>query len=360
MRIIIVGKAFYPTMSARSYRATELAVEFSRLGHEVIVYEPPIEYDYTDFEKEHKNITIKYTRDISKSFFYSSPLFLKLFSGVLGKLINYPYIHFLFDIKKTFAEESDCDLLISLAVPHSIHWGVNKLLSKRKIAKTWIADCGDPFMKSGTDAHPPFYFKWIEKSWCKKCDYITVPTESSYLGYYEEFFNKIKVIPQAFNFDETPIDNYKPNKIPTFCYAGGLMKGIRDPFKLLDYLATLKTPFKFIVYGGDSINMLEPYQAILGDKLEIKGAIPRKDIIMELSRMDFLINIGNGTNIQTPSKLIDYSIAKRPIITIETNDIKEDILNEFLAGNYEHKDPEIDITKYDIHIVAQQFLKLCK
>lgn len=360
MNIIIIAKAFYPIVSARSFRATELAKEFSRIGHTVIVYVPPLNYDYSLFENEFKNIKVRFTRDISNSFFYSNPLFVKLFTPILRRLVDYPAIHYLFDIPKTITEEGGCDLLISLAMPHSIHWGVDRLLSRRKIAKTWIADCGDPYMGSGTGPKPLFYFKWIEKSWCKNCDYITVPTETSYLGYYKEFHNKIKVIPQAFNFKETPIAIYVPNKVPTFCYAGGFMKGIRDPFKLLDYLATLKIPFKFIVYGGSSIKMIESYKNVLGDKLEVRGELSRKDIIMELSKMDFLINIDNGTKIQTPSKLIDYTLAKRPILTIETNDIKQDILNEFLDGNYEHRYPEIDISRYDIHLVAQQFLELCK
>ena len=76
--------------------------------------------------------------------------------------------------------------------------------------------------------------------------------------------------------------------------------------------------------------------------------------------MDFLINIGNGTKVQTPSKLIDYTLAKRPILTIETNDIKENIISEFLEGNYDNQDAPIDISRYDIHNVAQQFLSLCR
>ena len=105
---------------------------------------------------------------------------------------------------------------------------------------------------------------------------------------------------------------------------------------------------------------MEPYKKKLGDKICIEKPIPRDQLLAVLSQMDFLINIGNGTKVQTPSKLIDYTLTKRPILTIESNDIKKDILLEFLDGNYERKDPNIDISKYDIHNVAQQFLNLCK
>src|SRR5690606_37329378 len=43
MRILLITKAFYPTISPRSFRATELAKELSRQGHQVTVvtlYDP--------------------------------------------------------------------------------------------------------------------------------------------------------------------------------------------------------------------------------------------------------------------------------------------------------------------------------
>ena len=36
-KILIISKAFYPNISPRSFRATELAKEFSRQGHDVTV-----------------------------------------------------------------------------------------------------------------------------------------------------------------------------------------------------------------------------------------------------------------------------------------------------------------------------------
>ena len=67
-------------------------------------------------------------------------------------------------------------------------------------------------------------------------------------------------------------------------------------------------------------------------------------------------------SIRMPSCEVDEecTLAKRPILTIETNDIKEKILSEFLEGNYANQDAPIDISRYDIHNVAQQFLSLCR
>lgn len=360
MRILLVSRGFYPQNSPRSFRTTELVKEFSRLGHEVTVYVPPIDFDYSVFYKKYKNVRVKFTNDSPENKILKANSLMNNISRVLNVLLEYPSIHYYWDLKESLKKETDYDLLISLAAPHTIHWGIGRIYKKRRIAKTWVADCGDPFMLCGTGRKHLFYFKWFEKMWCRLCDFISVPTDYSYLGYYPEFRNKIRIIPQAFNFEDTPLDKYIQNEVPTFCFAGGFIKGVRDPQKLMEFLINYKKPFKFYVFGYETTKTLAPYKELLGDRLEVHEKISREEIIRILSKMDFLINIGNGTKIQTPSKLIDYTLAKRPILTIETNNIKQDILNEFLDGNYEHRDPEIDISRYDIHFVAQQFLDLCK
>ena len=362
MKILIVSGSFYPENSPRSFRTTELAKEFCRLGHNVMVYIPSHDYDYTEFQKEWP-ITIKTYKPIPEK---------RRFVGIsLVDRIIFHYVHWLFiptafqnmkSVVKSVQYESGYDLLITIAVPHYIHWSVGKLYGKgHKIAKTWIADCGDPFMLAGSLAQkPPFWFKPLEKRWCRLCDYIAVPTDTSYQGYYPEFKDKIRVIPQGFNFEDVVLPEYRKNDIPTFAFAGSLIPGKRDPKHLLDWLSALDIPFRFVAYGSNVRQFMEPYQQRLGDKLVIESPISRDRLLPILAKMDFLINIGNGTKVQTPSKLIDYTLTKRPILTIESNDIKEKTLMEFLYGDYSHKDAPIDISQYDIHNVAQQFLELTK
>lgn len=362
MRILIISGAFYPNNSPRSFRTTELVKEFSRLGHEVILYVPKNDHDYTGFLKEYPITINTYNRIIEKRKYVGVSVIDKIIFHYSNWLINRPAKQNMKNVEKAVQGESGYDLLITIAVPHYIHWAVGKLYAKgHKIAKTWVADCGDPFMLVGTDSHkPPFWFKPLEKRWCRLCDYIAVPTNTSYQGYYPEYKNKIRVIPQGFNFGEIVLPNYVKNEIPTFAFAGSLIKDKRDPRHLLDWLSELDIPFRFVAYGNNVQQFMEPYQQRLGVKLVIEKPIPRSQLLPILSKMDFLINISNGTKVQTPSKLIDYTLTKRPIITIESKDIKEEILMEFLNGDYSHKDADIDISQYDIHNVAQQFLELTK
>lgn len=362
MKILIISGTFYPRNSPRSFRTTELAKEFSRLGHDVTVMIPNLNYDYSAFAKTYPMHFRYFDEFPEKRKFVGITIIDRVIFHYLHWLRAYPSLRNKKRVKKAVNNESGYDLLITIAVPHYIHWAVGKLYDQgKRMASIWLADCGDPFMLADSGAKkPPFYFKKLEKRWCKLCNYIVVPTETSYMGYYPEFKDKIRVIPQGFNFENTVLPEYKKNDIPTFAFAGRLIPGKRDPKMLLEFLSHLDKPFRFVAYGANTKPFMEPYKEKLGEKICIEDPIPRDQLLMVLSQMEFLINIGNGTKVQTPSKLIDYTLTKRPILTIESNDIKKDILLEFLDGNYEHKDADIDISKYDIHNVAQQFLNLCK
>jgi len=358
MRILIVSGAFFPDNSPRSHRTTELAKEFSRLGHSVTLYVPEFHYDYSAFLEQFPNITLNRMSIVNET---GKRIINERISYLWFRLTNLlfeaPYHNYYLKLPRVLRNESGYDLLVSIAYPHPIHWGIGRIYKKRKIAATWVADCGDPYMLSPLNNIPKmFYFKWVEKSWCKRCDYISVPTETSYLGYYKEFWGKIKVIPQGFDLSSIKLPSYQKNAIPTFAYAGGFIKGMRDPVNLLRFLSKCDKPFKFYMFNKGGEDLIAPFKTILGDKLVLSKPIPRAELLPILASMDFLINIGNGTNVQTPSKLIDYSIANRPILTVETDDVRENELNEFLEGNYEHKDEVIDISKYDIRTVAQHFL----
>lgn len=359
MKILIVSGSFYPVNSPRSFRTTELVKELSKDGHDITLYIPQYNYDYTDFFKSYP-LNIKYfNRTIEKRRYIGINIIDRIIFHIRNRFFNYPECKILPKVKKAIKKESNYDVLISIAVPHAIHWAIGYLYKRgHKIAKKWIADCGDPFMLTDSGKYrPPFYFKWGEKNWCRLCDYISVPTETSYKGYYPEFKNKIKVIPQAFNFEEVKLNKYIQNKVPTFAYSGVFIPEKRDPRPILDFLEQSNIDFKFIVYTKQH-NMLQEHKKRLGDKIEIREYIPRLELLKELSTVDFLLNIENGTNVQTPSKLIDYALTKRPILSIDCNNIDTEKFYQFLNGNYSQQYIVNDIEKYNIKNVVKQFLNL--
>ena len=254
-------------------------------------------------------------------------------------------------------EKEQADLLISIAYPHPIHWGctVAKKLYPNIFPKCWISDCGDPFMGNQV-VKPLSYFKYLERWWGRCTDYITIPIEEARGGYYLEVQDKIRVIPQGFDFKATPIAEYKRNNVPTFVYAGVIYPGYRDIAEFLEYLGTIDYDFKFIVYTKSQIDARHKQK--LGDKLEIRTYIPRKDLVYKLSTADFLINIKNKNQIQSPSKLIDYAISKRPILSIGTKFKEQAYFEKFIKGDYSHQTVVENIDDYQIENVASKFLDI--
>lgn len=359
MKIVIISRLCYPASGPRANRTTELAKELVRQNNEVTIYALLGDYDYSEYSKKtgirFKNLgQAKY--GLSSNTGKKTNLFYKFLRKVFGKYTLFPETLFIPMVKKAIKNEKEIDVLITIAVPHILHMAT--ALSDLSKIKTWIADCGDPFM--GNPFHrPPFYFEYFERKWCEKCNYITVPVESAINAYYPEFYNKIKVIPQGFDFGSTKIASYHPNKVVTFAYSGAFYKGLRDPSAFLRYLTTIKIPYKFIIYTKD-ISLLLPYIKELGQNIEIREYIPREDLIYELSKMDFLVNIPNNSGVQQPSKLIDYALTKRPILEVSsefTEDVKSRFM-EFIAGDYHQQQVFANLEQYNIVNVAKHFLAL--
>ena len=363
--ILLVSNGFYPEISPRSYRVTELAKEFCRQGHSVTVVCKYRDHDYTDFLEEYPIKLKMWKKPIFKPVPSSSNRIFSIIYGIMARLLlmffEYPTIEDMFRTRKMLKSEGGYDMLISFAVPHPIHWGVAWARKrKNRIADVWVADCGDPYMGDVLDTFRKlFYFGYFEKWFGKKAEYISIPIESAVNAYYPEFQDKIKIIPQGFQFNLNHSDNGKTyNEIPTFAYAGGFIKGVRDPEPLLKYLSTLDKPFKFLVYTNMP-DVLEDYKESLKDKLVISGYIPRAELMKVLVKMDFLINFDNNTVLNSPSKLIDYAIVNRPVLNISQNFDSKHVL-QFIEGDYANKLELPDPEQYHISNVSKKFIELIK
>lgn len=369
--ILIISRSTYPGKDPRSMRTDELAKEMARQGHNVILYVLTGSYDYTDYEK-HTNITIKslgktYLSSYDHATYKTLNIYAKIFNKLCGKYIEFPDIELMRNTYVALSQELkgkvSFDLIITIGAPHPIHWGASlyKTWNPEKFKHiTWVADCGDPYV-GNPFKKPPFYFTYVEKWFGNNVDFITVPLKEAIKAYPTELAHKIKVIPQGFNLNEirTEQTNYLPNNpVPTFIYAGTLYRGHRDPSPLLDYLSTLHIDFKFIMYTGSS-KLINKYSRIMGNKLVVLPYIPRIELIKTMQKADFLINLENPSSVQSPSKLIDYAISGRPVLSINTNDkLNTNKIDQFLSGNYSDSLSFENISDYDIKNVSKKFLNL--
>ena len=363
-KILIVSAGFYPQNSPRSFRTTELAKEFARQGHSVKVITPKIPLVHNDFEKNH-GIIIK---DMGKQRWKTVNLSRKAVARLIQRFIvrvslllfEYPNIELFWMVKRALINESGYDLLISVAVPYPVHWGVAGIRSEsHQIAKIWVADCGDPYMGRENDTFKvPFYFGFVEKWFMRKTNYISVPTIGAIEAYFPEFREKIKVIPQGFKFEEYHFNNEEvKNKKPIFAYAGMFIPGRRDPSEFLEFLRKQDMDYEFHIYTKTP-HLVTNQAGDLRGKVKVHDPVPRHELLHILSRMNFLVNFENIGSKQTPSKVIDYLILKKPILSIKTGEFNEEIVNEFLSGNYGRKMLIENPDQYRIENVCNKFLQL--
>jgi hypothetical protein len=350
----------------RAHRTTELMKEFARQGHEVTVYAVLGKHDYSQFLKQFPSITLKniplkwiyhpYNSDgDGKRYFIDKAL-----GKLLGKRYLFPNFEFYHRVQGILKKDYEYDAVISIADPHQIHWGVARyrMNNPNQFPKSWIADCGDPFMNNYTTNNVSQKFAKYEHLFCQQADLITVPEPEAANGYYEEYRSKIRIIPQGFDFDETREKSEPTNPIPTFGYAGTFYEDIRNPRKFMELLCTIDKPFKFIVYSNHTV-LINDFKEKLGEKLVIRKGIPREELLLELEKMDFLVNLANVNRPnQIPSKLIDYAITGRPILNVNPIEPNKEPLLEFLSTEYNSAFVVQNIERYKISNVAKEFVNI--
>src|SRR5690606_34032447 len=139
LKIVIISSVIYPRISPRSMRATELAKEFVRQGHNVTLYGVLGKYDYSQFEKEHgvkikdlgpvRFVKLNSDGEVQYSFFHR--VFRKLFK----RSLELPDIELAFKTNSVLKKEKDVDLPMTRAVPFPIHWGAS--YRKMRSSKTF-------------------------------------------------------------------------------------------------------------------------------------------------------------------------------------------------------------------------------
>lgn len=365
-KILIVTHGFYPEQFPRAFRATELAKEFCRQGHQVTVMAP--DRDGVDKLLNEYPIIFKglgretWTVFNFKSFGIFGRLYNKAVNRLAPLLFSYPWIEMYFKVKKKLKkEDGKYDALISIAVPYPIHWGVAAVWKKggKNCAKVWIADCGDPYCLQDNDTFkPPFYFHWIEKWFMRKTDFVTVPTKNSYKGYFPEFHPKLRVIPQGFRFEDTKKKEEINDGVIRFGYGGMFIPTKRDPREMLDYLTSLPKDVKFEFHIFTTTpHFVEPFSD-RDPRIVLHQPVTREEMLYYFSSFQFVVNFANAGTSQTPSKLIDYVIIDKPILQIKTGNLDTSAIKEFLIGQYDKQYHVENPEQYRIENVVNEFLLL--
>jgi hypothetical protein len=231
------------------------------------------------------------------------------------------------------------DVLISVSHPFSSHIIASKLRSQFHFK--WIVDIGDPFIHQN---YPPrnnpklwnSKNKITEKAVLSSCDMISVTNQTladKYSNDYGISKKKISVMPPMHSPLPDQLSELMNHQEVNIGYYGTFYDGVRSPEIILEARNHIESPkpIHWHFYGGikghhkEEINKLIRY----GDKVYFHGVKSREEVIGNMTSMDYLLNVGNNTSLQVPSKLVDYLAAQRPVLHLAQH--KDDCSTAFLS-----------------------------
>ena len=139
---------------------------------------------------------------------------------------------------------------------------------------------------------------------------------------------KIRVIPPVLNQerlgeDEEPEKLFFDDKI-VLAYIGSFYPGVREPHSLLSLVREIVERRKGLVESlevhiyGETRTVRETFDEfmVLGNMLHLHGPTSHDVVKQVLEQADVLVNIGNNTAYQLPSKLVEYISTGKPLINI--------------------------------------------
>ena len=240
--------------------------------------------------------------------------------------------------------------LISVSFPFSGHLVGYRL--KRKLPNLpWIVDIGDPFsFFQDKPINNIVLYERMNRYWegkvLDKADAVTVTsgaTEHEYRNRFPACSGKIRVIPPLIsiptgNGDEEGLEI--SNRKIRLVYAGTLYKAIRNPAYLLRLFSGLiqselgdRLELHFFGNINDCDDIFMPYKEWLGKRIFLHGKVEQRVVCRAMQGANLLVNIGNTTSYQLPSKVVEYASTGKPVLNIVNirNDSSADFFSSYGA-----------------------------
>jgi len=363
MRILIVSYLYAPDISPRAFRWTAISEYWAKHGHKVDVvsaWKPGFlkeevlkgvhvyrvggaitELLRSRLHKSDLHFNIEdnqATKPASFSLMQKSAFLAKWIHDQTWKKVYWPDYACLWyfpawEKAKQLLKLYNYDALISVSHPFTGHL-VGLSLKKYYPKIQWIVDNGDPFcfLEHRPTNNYQLYKKMnyaSEREILRCADIITVTTESTletYASLFPESANKIYVIPPLISLPCNDVVNgliFPRNQKIRLLFVGTLYRTIRNPNFLLQIFGELlqtyladKLELHFFGSIHDCQECFAPYQRWLDNKIFLHGIVDRSKVFQAMREADVLVNIGNVTPFELPSKLVEYVSIGKPILNI--------------------------------------------
>lgn len=229
-------------------------------------------------------------------------------------------------LQKLQREGSQFDTAVLSAAPFSLQ----RLAGKIKRLYPGIAciyDTGDPFYgNTGLALVKPLsttFTKRFERKHLPFFDRIVVPTQALKEHYLHHFGDVLKdtgiqVIEQGYQpfFSDVKARTSLHGDALRLLYAGGLYKGLREPFELYQAVREYASGrISLRIFGNIHPDLL-PEES---DRFYYGGSISPAQLLTEYENCDVTVFIDNKSGIQVPGKILELTGINRPILYIYDN-----------------------------------------
>ncbi len=248
------------------------------------------------------------------------------------------------------------DWIISSSHPFSGH--LVALMARRSSSPArWLVDISDPYslMIEPSPFNRMLYglpSRWVEARVLKRADALSMTTAST-RDLYEAAFPgaaaKTRVIGPVLSLPTFPARVRRPDGIVRLVFVGTLYRKLRSPGYLLACFAALRSalPERMLelhFYG--TLNGCEEDFSDLPPQVApfvfIHGVVSRDVVLQAMVDADVLVNIGNHSEAQLASKVIEYMAVGRPILNLSSiaQDACEAVLADYPASLTVRREPD--------------------
>jgi len=349
MRLLIITYSYFPDLTPRAFRWKAVAEQLQMHGHEVHVLCAGSGSDgVMDGVAVHR-VPDRFLRGVTRPMPSGVGLprldgcavigyikkRLRQIARSLWRFFYWPDFAcgWIFPVVKALRElrgKGQFDWIISSSHPFSGH--LVALLGRDAQVKTrWLVDISDPYCLM----HQPSPFnrllygwlsKWVEGRVIATADVLSMTTDST-AKIYEAAFpgcqSKTQVIGPLMSLPVTPPRARQPDGVLRLVYVGTLYRQLRSPTFLLACATALNQSYPYMplevhFYGAlnDCGEQLSAYTDIAATFVFAHGMVDRVAVQQSMVDADVLVNIGNDSEAQLPSKVVEYMAVGRPILNI--------------------------------------------
>lgn len=356
-RYLIITYYYPPMISARAFRWGAIARQWVAQGHQVDVvcaWLPGLpEYETLDGVQVYR-VNAKWQEKLRAQFIKpTSSSALKVASPTranpLKRLVKAPlrwvYTHvytrlywpdgaFLWYFAarrqaRALLRQNAYDVLISVSLYFTAHL-VGESAYHAAPHLVWLADMGDPFATMEDEQiNNPLYKRLnlhVERRVLRKVDAISVTTPGTvdlYARSMADVASKMTVIPPLLSAPMQQMPSPRADDKIRLVFTGVLYAKIRRPdFLLRVFHALQQTPLgdrlelHFYGYATQVEDAFAPYQDDIGRSIFLHGTVSREAAAQAVADADMLVNIGNTTAYQLPSKVVEYVSTGKRILNI--------------------------------------------